>query len=311
MTLQRPLFFEPRHLAKRWGDAALLAAAGLPAPQDPHTGESWLISDVEGFESPLRDDPEGRHLGQLMQEAAPQILGEDAAPGTSFPLLIKALMAGSKLSVQVHPDGPAARALGVNDRGKHEAWWVLAAGPDARIYRGLKAPCSVEDAAAAIRGERFQELLRAHEPREGELYEIPPGTFHGCGDGLVMLEVQERCDVTFRVYDWGREGTELHIDQALQVGRLDGQDLPAPAPALGAEAPFVMLPGGLEAGGACAIGENPAEVLVWRAGEGRLHSADGVAPLSPGDAVIWPDALPAGRIEALTEGRYLRAWPKS
>lgn len=308
-----PLLLKAQALTKRWGQSALLQELGYAGELQEDTGEIWLVSDLKGFESPVQGHHSAQTLAEIMATDARWLMGPDwPEDETEFPLIVKLLMAGSRLSVQVHPDAEGAKALRGVNRGKHEAWWVLAAEPRARIYRGMKADTTAEQARRAIKEQRFQDLLNEFVPAANDFVNIPPGTFHGCGDGLVLLEVQERCNLTFRVYDWGRENTELHIDEAMHVGRLE-RDESRPVPLSGAskelaEAPFTMDCMVLEAGQVVPAGDRQrAEIWVIAEGRVRLEGAGFEQELGAGETVIWPAALAAGRLRILQPTRCVRS----
>lgn len=142
-----------------------------------------------------------------------------AAVGADFPLLVKIIQADETLSVQVHPDDEAALLLeGVGSRGKTECWYVLDAAPDAQLVYGLHDDYPRETLATAIAAGRLESCLRfVHVQRDDFIY-IPAGTIHAIGGGLRLLEVQQSCNTTYRLYDWNR-GRELHVEKSLRVIR--------------------------------------------------------------------------------------------
>lgn len=136
-----------------------------------------------------------------------------------FPLLIKHLDVQERLSVQVHPNDTVAEQR-FNDYGKTECWYVLEAGQDARIYMGFREDTDASTLYKACKDGTAQNLLNEYVPRPGDFFFIPAGTVHAAGGGLKMAEVQEASDITFRLYDWGRElnpatRREIHLDEAL------------------------------------------------------------------------------------------------
>lgn len=207
----RPVFKE-----RVWG-GSYIASLFSGAPVSGPLGEAWLVSD---HPSGRTADSEGRTPGEL-------------APGHPwFPVLIKLLHAEQDLSVQVHPNDEQAAALG--DRGKSEGWLILRANPGSRICYGLESDSAGDLRAAIERGE-IESRLRYVEAREGAYYPVPPGTVHALGGGLVVLEVQQASDTTFRLYDYNRPGTdgrprELHVEQALAVTAFPQPPLPDSVP---------------------------------------------------------------------------------
>lgn len=140
-----------------------------------------------------------------------------SACGGDYPLLVKIIQADDSLSVQVHPDDDEARLLeGEGVRGKTECWYVLSAAPGAKLVYGLNKPYKTEELTAAINGGRLEEKLQYVQVHQGDFIFIPAGTVHAIGAGLRLLEVQQSCDTTYRLYDWNR-GRELHIEKGLKV----------------------------------------------------------------------------------------------
>ncbi len=143
------------------------------------------------------------------------------ACGGEFPLLVKIIQANDTLSIQVHPDDEAAvRLEGAGNRGKTECWYVLDAASDARLVYGLKDGASKEELAKAIQESALDPYLNFVNVHKGDFIYIPAGTVHAIGGGLRLLEVQQSCDLTYRLYDWGR-GREVHIEKGLAVIKND------------------------------------------------------------------------------------------
>lgn len=220
----RPFRTAPIFKDKIWAGGRL--AQHVPGA-GPQAGEAWLVSDVEGDASPILDSEHaGATLRDLVAERAQELLGPElAAVERRFPLLVKVLDIQTPLSVQLHPDGPTARALGHGDRGKCEAWLVLANGPEGRVWLGVPPDTSPDRLLAAAEAGGLADLLSTYAPELGEGFPILPGTLHTAQD-LVVLEVQETSDITYRVFDWGR-GRELHLAAARTVLERLG---PQPAP---------------------------------------------------------------------------------
>jgi mannose-6-phosphate isomerase len=172
-------------------------------------GEAWLTGPECVVET-------GDHTGKTMAEMAtlhPGQLGNG-----EFPLLVKMLFPEQKLSVQVHPDDEQARKLGLK-RGKTECWYVLDAEAGAQVACGLKSGLALEDVRAAIDDETLEEKLDWIPVSEGDMIFVDAGTVHAIGGGMVLLEVQQTCDVTYRLFDYGRPRA-LHLDDGLAVVKL-------------------------------------------------------------------------------------------
>jgi mannose-6-phosphate isomerase len=155
-----------------------------------------------------------------MREFGKEVLGTRSKQ-TVFPLLVKFLDAHDRLSLQVHPNDAQARELAGVDRGKTEAWVILDAAPGSQIYAGLKPGIGRKELEAAITSGSLPDCVHTFQARVGDCFLIPTGTIHAIGEGVLLAEIQQTCDVTFRLHDWGRLGTDgrprqLHLEQALQ-----------------------------------------------------------------------------------------------
>jgi mannose-6-phosphate isomerase len=185
-----------------------VAAAGEPI------GEVWLSGD----ENLIATGPHaGKSLGGLFLEAPEALLGL-AAPSPQSPLLIKMIFAKDKLSVQVHPDDKLAQKYG-QPRGKTECWLALAAEPGAQVACGLKPGVTLEQIKEEIQAGTLEESLNVLPVAAGDMIFVDAGTVHAIWPGSILLETQQNCDLTYRMYDYGR-GRELHIEKALEATRL-------------------------------------------------------------------------------------------
>jgi mannose-6-phosphate isomerase len=170
-------------------------------------------------------------VDELANRAGPDLLGSAVAGrfGSRFPLLVKLLDCAEWLSVQVHPDDAEARALvGPDEFGKTEAWYFLETSPEAMILAGVKPLVSGDQLAAAIREGRVLDVAAEVPVRAGQAMLIPAGTIHALGPGLLLYEVQQSSDTTYRAYDWGRpqsDGRKLHIEESVQVARPVGPEV--------------------------------------------------------------------------------------
>jgi mannose-6-phosphate isomerase len=218
-----PLLFEPVPREKLWGGTRLAGLLGKPFPADAPVGESWEISDYPGVETAVANGPlAGTSLRALVEEQPEPLVGDPAIlQGGRFPLLVKYIDAKETLSVQVHPGDEYARAHGA-DFGKKEAWYIIHAEPDAKLIRGVTPGTTRESFAAALEKGKLDPCLHAFEPKPGDVVSIPWGVVHAIGAGIVLAEIQQTSDVTYRVYDWNRVDEEgeprgLHVEQALDV----------------------------------------------------------------------------------------------
>jgi mannose-6-phosphate isomerase len=219
MTPLYPLIFQPRFKERVWGGRTLETLYGKPLPEEVPIGESWEIADRPGDESVIANGAlAGKTLRWAMEQDANAVLG-DAAPaaGNRFPMLCKILDAREKLSLQVHPPSKASPPLG---EPKTEMWYIAAADPGAELFVGLKQGVSREAFEEGIRTGRVAECFHRIPVRAGDTMFLPSGRVHAIGAGLVIFEIQQNSDTTFRVYDWGRLGLDgkprqLHIAESL------------------------------------------------------------------------------------------------
>lgn len=208
----------PQYRERVWGGRRL-----HPPQNGTPIGEAWIAYG----ESVVAGGPLAGHtLDQVMQdpEARAMLLGragEELGRESGFPLLIKLLDCADWLSVQVHPnDAQARQMVGVGERGKTEAWHMLEAAPGAEILAGVKAGTTQQALAAAIRSGKVLDVAERWPVQAGDTVFIPAGTLHALGPGLLLYEVQQSSDTTYRVYDWDRPasaGRALHLEESVAV----------------------------------------------------------------------------------------------
>lgn len=222
--LDSPLIFDPILKNILWGGRRLSTLLGKSIGPGNDYAESWEIADHANGRSIVCQPTEwaGESIADLLKQHPEELLGTALTDRyTQFPLLIKFLDAHQDLSIQVHPDDALARRL-VNDNGKNEAWVVLHSEPGSRIYAGLKTGVTREALDLAMHQQSVSELVHSFEPSTGDCIMIPAGTVHAIGAGIVIAEIQQMSDATFRVDDWGRVGPDgkprqLHLAEALQA----------------------------------------------------------------------------------------------
>ncbi len=217
-----PLRFEPILRRYIWGGRRLGDELGKPLGEGDDYAESWEICDHGSDQSRIAAGLlAGTTLGELVTQRGDELLGMHH-PQPRFPLLIKFLDAQRTLSVQVHPNDEQAARLDPPDYGKTEAWVVLGAANGAKIYSGLKPGVDREGMAREVEHGTCEGCLHQFEPRQGDCVFIPAGTVHALGEGLLIYEIQQSSDTTFRLFDWNRLGADgkprpLHVEQALEV----------------------------------------------------------------------------------------------
>jgi mannose-6-phosphate isomerase len=250
-------------------------------------------------------------LAAVVAEQTVAVLGEGG--GEEFPLLVKLLFPSDKLSVQVHPDDAQAQAMG-QPRGKTECWYVLEAKPGATIMLGLKPGATVEAVRAAIANGTLEELMEFVPVAAADMVFVDAGTVHAIGPGVVLLETQQACDVTFRMYDYGRP-RELHVEQALQVMKLKtaaGKVQPKQMDGfvrLIEQKYFVVDRYDVAGGSEVVVPTQGPGCLVGLTGGGMvIGGAAGQVELLPGKAVVVPADCPSIVFETGVGASFVKCW---
>lgn len=219
MTPGYPLKFHPQLMERVWGGRRLAELFGRAVPPGKVIGESWEISDRPGAESVVANGPwRGRTLRDLMAADREWLMGRPGPADEPFPWLCKLLDAGDDLSLQVHPPADRARELGGDP--KTEMWLVAAADPGARLYAGLKPGITRDEFERRSRDGTVAVCFHQIPVQPGDVLFLPSGRVHALGRGLVIFEIQQNSDTTYRVFDWNRAGLdgkprELHLEKAL------------------------------------------------------------------------------------------------
>jgi mannose-6-phosphate isomerase len=319
-----PFRVEPRLDPKPWGSRNL-ARFRIPLPPDTPIGEAVITSgDARVLDGPGR----GSTLGALVTADPLGLAGRRGLEATTnhpiFPLLVKLIDAAENLSIQVHPDDQAARVT--NRLGKTEAWHILSADRDAVLYLGLRPDVSIAELVARCQlGKPTSDCLRRIPAVPGTTVLVPAGTVHAIGAGVLIYEIQQPSDVTYRLDDWGRvdsEGRkrELHIDLGLRV--IDVQSRPEVIPPVP-----VSLQGGRRLLAACryfaleqlVLGTGEEEISAFVAPESpqvvtclegavRVAARRTIIPLSLGESMVIPAACTGVRVRASVPSVLLRAW---
>ena len=215
-----PLTFQPIFKERIWGGREIEKLYSKKLPAGKAIGESWEISDRPGDESVIANGKfAGKNLRWLMENHARELLG-DAKPasGNRFPLLIKILDAREKLSLQVHP--PASKAAELKGEPKTEMWFIADAAPGAELFAGLKRGVTRAEFEKKISDGSVADCFHRIPVKAGDTMFLPSGRVHAIGDGLVIFEIQQNSDTTYRVFDWNRTGLDgkprdLHIAPSL------------------------------------------------------------------------------------------------
>jgi mannose-6-phosphate isomerase len=294
MAAPYPLIFEPVLLEKVWGGRRL-ERYGKQLPPGKLIGESWEVADLGAtsasgagggavrsviMNGPLR----GRTLGAALAMWGEELVGPGADVTGGFPLLVKYLDARENLSVQVHP----SRAYAAANPGAHlknEAWYVVEAEPGSVIYKGVRPGIGCDELREAVGCGSVAEALVAVPAVAGESHVLPSGTCHALGAGVLVAEVQTPSDTTFRVWDWGRTGREMHLEQALECIEFRAAKGSCAAGEAASTEFFTMQAGRRDLPrGRCAV------VMQVR-GESALSWETGSMVLRGGDTVVVPAAV--------------------
>lgn len=307
--------------APLWGGERLKRTWGKES-ESPVIGESWELTVRPDAVCTVENGCfRGRPLSELVAAHEEEVLGELA--GTSvFPILVKLLDAAQPLSVQVHPDDEYAKRV-EGDRGKTELWYILETEEDAEILYGLAEGVTPEAFANGVRAGNPEALLHHQKVRPGQTYFIPSGMPHAIGKGILLAEVQQNCDLTYRVYDYNRTDADgnprtLHIQKALDVLRsfserevLDIRYARARGvertEALLADCPyFGVARMTLTASFTPVARDGQMRHLLCIAGEGCLCLADGILPFAKGDSILLPAMLKESTV--CGSGELLLSW---
>lgn len=305
-----------------WGGDALVRRFGKPGNASEKIGESW---ECWGENVITNGMMEGRTVNELYHLAGPALVG--LAPGATrsqFPFLTKLIDAREALSVQVHPDDRAAAMLEQQKNGKTECWLILEAAPDAEIILGFSQASSEADVRKRVKAGTLGDVLRRIKVKAGDVFFVPAGTVHAIGKGIVLYELQQTSDITYRLFDWNRKDAagksrELHVDKAIAAlcyeaatatavrslsYRVDGCDRTV----LIADAHF-----GLEeihvAGVARMYTESVAQAVTAKAHAVTIRCPEGTIELEPWATAIIPAGIPRLEFDCAEETSVLVATP--
>ncbi|HOO66821.1 MAG TPA: mannose-6-phosphate isomerase [Bacteroidales bacterium] len=219
-----PIRFRPALKETLWGGSTLSRRFGKKAKAGARIGESWEITGMPGASSVVANGfLKGNTLEEIAEVYMDELLGESVYEkyGSEFPLLIKLIDAADRLSIQVHPDDRLA-AERHHAWGKTEMWYIIDAKPGAVIYTGFRKKTTKEEYLDYLAGKRLEELINVTAVKAGDVFFIPAGMVHAIGGGVLLAEIQQTSDVTYRIYDWDRVDAsgrprEMHTALALDA----------------------------------------------------------------------------------------------
>jgi len=224
MDLLYPLAFTPVFKERIWGGNKIHTILGLDYSPLPNCGEAWVLSGVEGSQTVVSNGfLRGNELNELVEIYMDDLVGETSFTKfqNQFPILIKFIDSRDWLSIQVHPndDLAARRRIG---NGKTEMWYILETDPGARLISGFKRPVSQKEYLEHLDRKQLAELMNVEEVSPGDVFFMPAGRVHALGPGVLLAEIQQTSDTTYRLYDWDRvdkDGNprDLHTEEALEA----------------------------------------------------------------------------------------------
>lgn len=312
-----PIFLQGVCKDYLWGGNRLREEFGKQSSADK-IAESWeLACHKDGSSSIRGGDGNGMTLPEYLNAVGMEILGTNCAGCNTVPILIKLIDAKQDLSIQVHPDDNYAMQM-EGEPGKTEMWYIVDCTPGAALYYGVNRRVSKAEFARRIADQTLTEILNRVEVKPGELYFIPSGTLHAIGAGILLAEIQQNSNTTYRVYDYGRRGADgelrpLHVEKALEVTDLCPSE------------PTVQYPAEAFSGGtvrklescdhfasdlvsvteyaAFSVGKETFHHLLVLDGEAVLETQSGTFAVKKGDSILLPAKL--GRYEIIGRCQYI------
>jgi mannose-6-phosphate isomerase len=304
-----PLKFDPIYQYRVWGGRRLQHLLKKPLPPDDPIGEAWILSDRDDHPSKVSNGPlEGKTIKQLLKSAAKELMGPLADKFDRFPLLLKFLDCKEVLSVQVHPSDLLKKYIPKGEHGKTESWVVLETGKEARIYAGLKNGTTPGKLQEDLKTSTVGDDLAGFKPEVGECVLIKAGTVHTLRD-VVVFEVQENSDITFRLYDWDRtdpktgKPRDLQVDDALACINFSAAELQPVKPEIQGNGPglqeklatdehFTIL---RHTGDSPFLigADNEPRILVGVEGEGSVEYQTELYPFKKGEVMLLPATVGA------------------
>ncbi len=300
-----PLKFKPEMKERVWGGRNL-ERFGFPLPPGA-IGEAWTISDhPNGMTYVVNGELSGWGLDQIREKHGDLVFGHKGFSKKTgrFPLLLKLLDCEDDLSVQVHPSDSYER-LSAGELGKTEMWYIIDAKPGAKIIYGLKEGTTKETLAQAIQEKRIMDVMNQIEVHAGDSFYIPAGTVHALGAGILLAEIQQNSDTTYRLYDYDRLGLDgklrpLHIEDSLNVIAYQGSGATKMSTAIAnphewltiAKSPFFAVEKAVVRDKwNLTTTADSFVILVIAEGTGHIHWTDDRLALQPGDCLLLPANL--------------------
>ena len=316
-----PLAFHPIFKERVWGGRKLEQLGSKPLPPGIPIGESWEIGDRPGDVSVIANGPlAGKDLHWVVENHAAELLGTAKPQYGRFPLLVKILDAREKLSLQVHP--PANKAAQLGGEPKTEMWYIADAVPGAELYAGLKRGVTRQEFEQKLRAGTVAECVHQVKVRAGDAMFLPSGRLHAIGAGLVIFEIQQNSDTTYRVFDWNRAGLDgkprdLHVNQSLASidfndfePSLIGGDFSGTGPAkvrpLVNDSLFKIDAYQTGSGVSVPLVPNKMQIIAVLAGQVRVGEREDGLRLSAGQFCLIPASLAGVELKPAERATFLR-----
>lgn len=317
----KPLIFIPDFQERVWGGQKLKTVFGKEIPT-PFTGESWEVACHDNGQSVVANGPlAGLTLEEALIQEGEAIIGQVFNKGDKFPLLIKFIDAADRLSVQVHPEDAYAMINEHGELGKSECWYILEADEGATLIAGLKEGVNRAAFVKALEEQKLESVLNEVAVKAGDVIDIPAGLIHAIKEGILLAEVQQNSDTTYRVYDWNRVGLDgemrpLHVEKSLEVSDFEGKHNPEPVLGVSIEGEgyrksfyigntyFALEK--IELDGTYEDADESFSIFICLKGTGIFHVEGEALPLSMGQSLLMPASVTSYTIEG--QGDFLKTY---
>ncbi len=320
-----PLKFKPVFRDKIWGGNKIKSVLGIDYGDLPNCGEAWVLSGVQDNETIVSEGfLEGNELNELVEVYMDDLVGGKVYDKhkNEFPILVKFIDANDYLSIQVHPDDELAQKRGLGN-GKTEMWYILSADPGSELIAGFSKPVTQKTYLDHLHNNKLKEILNVEKVSEGDVFYMPAGRVHALGPGILLAEIQQTSDVTYRIYDWGRtdeqgNSRELHTEEAMAAidfkvyddYRTDYADVKNQSVELVNQKHFTTNMIRLDK----AMAKNYEELdsfVIYTCVQGNLrlkYRDGGITNLQLGECVLIPNELDHIELHPLTESKLLETF---
>lgn len=290
---KQPVFLMPAFKDYLWGGTRLKTEYNKKTELDK-VAESWELSTHKDGESVIRSGKyAGEKLSEYIQKNPYDVLGKRAKAFDFFPILIKFIDAKQSLSVQVHPDDEYSLAKN-GEYGKTEMWYILDCDDGAELYYGFRDKITKEEFRQSIENNTLLEKLNSVKVKKGDVYFIEAGTVHAIGKGIVICEIQQNSNTTYRVYDYNRKDAngntrELHIEQALEVAKTEpAKNYQSTGNILAKCKYFTVEKATVNGKSSFEISDECFKSAIVVNGEGKIEMEDFTADIKKGDSIFIP-----------------------